>query len=578
MSKLILVSVDYDETRAVVLEDGELVEIFIERPVQQRVVGNIYKGRVENVLPGMQAAFVNIGLERNSFLYVDDALPLRGEVDEDFTEGENGGAAPRPRRGHGEAKPTIAELLSPGQEILVQIAKEPIGTKGARITRHITLPGRYLVLMPDVEYIGVSRRISDEQERDRLKQMAARVRPEGCGLIVRTVAEGAQEAEMAADAAYLKRMWERIVERTRGAWAPSLLHRDLGLLQRVLRDWFDDDVDALWIDNKGEYERALDILEFTTPALKERVKYYARSDQALFDFHGVEAELDKALKRRVWLKSGGYIVIDQTEALTAIDVNTGKFVGTTNLADTVFKTNMEAAAEIARQLRLRDLGGIIIIDFIDMDVLEHRQLVVAALEEALKRDRTRVHVLGLTQLGLVEMTRKKSRQTLDEVLTRPCNYCDGRGKLLSEETMARRVRGEIRRTLRTSSADALLMETHPAVAALLIGSGGVHLKELEKELGKSIYVRGNSEVHLEQTNLRAMGTREEVEAMALPVRVGQVVELKVDEAHVTNAADGIARVDGYVVDIEGGGKLVGKKVRVEITRAFRTYAKGRLVR
>ena len=579
MSKLILVTVDYDETRAVVLEDGELVEIFIERPVQQRVVGNIYKGRVENVLPGMQAAFVNIGLERNSFLYVDDAMPLRGDVDEEFADGDGGTAAPsRARRSHGEGKATISELLTPGQEILVQIAKEPIGTKGARITRHITLPGRHLVLMPDVEYIGVSRRIADEQERDRLKQLAARVRPENCGLIVRTVAEGAQESEMAADAAYLKRMWERIVERSKGAWAPSLLHRDLGLLQRVLRDWFDDDVEALWIDNKGEYERALDILDFTTPQLKERVRFYARSDQALFDFYGVEAELDKALKRRVWLKSGGYIVIDQTEALTAVDVNTGKFVGTTNLADTVFKTNMEAAAEIARQLRLRDLGGIIIIDFIDMDVLDHRQQVVAALEEALRKDRTRVHVLGLTQLGLVELTRKKSRQTLDEVLTRPCHYCEGRGKLLSEETMARRVRSEIRRTLRTASAEAALMEAHPSVAALLIGSGGAHLKELEKELGKAIYVRGNSEVHLEQMHLKALGTREEVEALALPVHVGQTVELKVDEAHITNAADGIARVDGYVVDIEGAGKLVGKKVRVEITKAFRTYAKARVVR
>jgi ribonuclease G len=564
VGKEILVTVDFDETRAAVMEDGELVEIFIERSIDQRVVGNIYKGKVENVLPGMQAAFVDIGLDRNSFLYVDDALPDRAEV-----EGERIGGPARTL--------SIKEIVRPGQEFVVQVAKEPIGTKGARVTRHITLPGRFLVLMPHVDYIGVSRRISDERERDRLKQLAAKVKPPGAGLIVRTVAEGAQEEELGRDAAFLARLWERIAARADGAPSASLLHRDLGLVDRMVRDWFDDTVDRLTVDNREAYARAGEVLELHAPQLRDRLKLFAKTDQSLFDLHGVESEIDKALKRRVWLKSGGYIVIDQTEALTSIDVNTGKYVGTTNLADTVFKTNLEAAREIARQLRLRDIGGIIIIDFIDMEVHEHRQKVLKAFDEELRRDRTKANVLGLTQLGLVEMTRKKSRQNLDEAMMRACQACDGRGKILSEETMTRRVRAEIRRIMRQSSSEALLMEVHPTVAALLIGPGGTNLKELEKELGKVIFIKGNQQVHPEEMNLKVLGSKAEVEERSLPVKEGQVVEVRVDEPHVTNSADGIARVEGYVLDIQGAGGVVGKQVKVEIVKAFRTYAKAKMV-
>lgn len=560
MAKEILVTVDIDETRAVVREDGDLAEIFIERPIHQRIVGNIYKGRVQNVLPGMQAAFVDIGLERNSFLYVDDALPFKDEADD---------IDPR--------KMTIKDVLKSGQEVLVQVVKEAIGTKGARVTRHVTLPGRYMVLMPNMDYVGVSRRIQDEKERDRLKALAVRVKPPGMGCIVRTVAEGASEDDLAGDCAFLHRLWTRVQARSHGSGAPALLHRDLGLVDRVVRDWFDDGVTDLVIDNRTEYERVIDFLEFSAPALRDRVRLYTRTDQTLFDAYNIEQEIEKVLKRRVWLKSGGYIVIDRTEALTAIDVNTGKYVGTTNLAETVFKTNLEAAREIARQLRLRDIGGIIVIDFIDMEVAEHRVQVLQALDEALKRDRTRAHVLGLTQLGLVEVTRKKSNQTLDDIMTRPCHCCDGRGRVLSEESMARRVRAEIRRTLKTSASEALLMEVNPGVAALVIGPGGINLKELERELGKAIYVKGNSECHVEEVYLKALGSRAEVEAKALPVRPGQVLELKVEEPHVTNPIDGIARVDGYVIDIEGGGGLVGRSVHVEVTRAFRTYAKARML-
>lgn len=565
MRKEILVTVDIDQTRAAVLEDGQLVELYIEQPVHQRLVGNIYKGKVENVLPGMQAAFVDIGLERNAFLYVDDAQPGREDP-----EGEEGS----PRAGR---RPTIKELVRTGQDILVQVAKEPIGTKGARVTRNITLPGRFLVLMPQVDYIGISRRITDEQERERLKRIAQAVKPEGMGLIVRTVAEGAGEDELAHDAAFLARHWKQIAARAREAKAPALVHHDQGLIHRLVRDVLDDTVSLFLVDQREAYDTAAEVVELHAPALRDRIKLYTRGDQTLFDYYGVEMEIEKAMRKRVWLKSGGYIIIDQTEALTAIDVNTGKFVGSTNLADTVFKTNLEAAREIARQLRLRDIGGIIIIDFIDMDRADHQQQVIQALEEELKRDRTRANILGLTQLGLLEMTRKKSRQNLDEALTRPCPHCEGRGKVFSEETMAHRVRAEIRRIMKQSSSEALLMEVHPTVAALLIGPGGANLRALEEELARTIYIRGNSAIHPETWSLKALGTREEVEAKALPVAAGQVLQVRIDEPHATNAADGIARVDGYVIDVAEAGHLAGQVVSVEIVKVFRTYARGRLI-
>ncbi len=564
MEKEILVSVDQDETRVAVLEDSALVEFYIERPVTQRVVGNIYKGRVDNVLPGMQAAFVDIGLDRNSFLYVDDAvIPKNGddedEIDEDLKN------------------LTIKDILKVGQEVVVQVVKEPIGSKGARVSRHTTLPGRYLVFMPNVDYVGISRRIQDEKERDRLRKMAEAVRPAGVGLIVRTVAEGKSQRELEGDVAFLRRLWNRVQQRSKTCKAPSLLHRDLGLVYRIIRDLFSEDVSRLYVDDCHERDRILDLLDYISPSLKDRVLFFTEKERSLFDFYGLTSEVDQALKKRVWLKSGGYLVIDQTEALTAVDVNTGKFVGTTNLADTVFKTNIEAAKEIARQLRLRDIGGIIIIDFIDMERSEHRQEVLRLLEEHLRRDRTKAHILGLTQLGLVEMTRKKVRQGLEAAMLRPCPYCEGKGKVMSEETMARRIRMELKNILKRSESEAVLVEVNPSVASLLIGAGGSNLKELEKQTGRSIYIRGCEEVHIEGMNLRALGTRAEVEEKALPVHEGQVLDLKVEEPHVSNPWDGIARVEGYVIDIEGGGKMVGDRVKVEVTKAFRTYAKARLV-
>ncbi len=584
LEKEIVLSFDGAEPRVAIFEDGRLVEVYIERPLSQRIVGNVYKGRVQNVLPGMQAAFVDIGLERNAFLFVDDAYPPDAEgsevaeVAEDLADAADA-AARRPRA----RKASIKDLVREGQEVMIQIAKEPIGTKGARVTRHVTLPGRYLVLMPTVDYVGVSRRIADEAERERLKAIAQRVRGRGLGFIVRTVAEGRTEEEIREDAESLRRAWMALRAKAAKAKAPALLYKDLGLVQRIMRDQLTPDVRRILVDSAEEYARLQEYLEGFAPEGKPLVTLYTPgagngvAGAGLFAARGVDEEIERALGRRVWLPSGGYLVIDQMEALTAIDVNTGKFTGSTDLADTVFRTNLEACAEIARQLRLRDIGGIIIVDFIDMEVVEHRRRVVAALEEACRPDHSRPVVLGLTQLGLVEMTRKKGRQSLRDLLTQPCPYCDGRGRVLTEESASRRVRAEIRRILAGSHAEAVLVEVHPSVAALLIGAGGANLKELEREVGHTIFVRGAEEIHVEKMNVRAVGTRAEVEAMARPVREGEVIELRVEEPHVSNTSDGIARVEGYVIDIEGAGRRVGERVKVEITRAFRTYARGRMV-
>lgn len=573
MDREIVISAEGEEPRVAIVEDGQLVEIYIERPLTQRIVGNIYKGRVENVLPGMQAAFVNIGLDRNAFLFVDDAQPGRIEDEEDGAEESQASPPPngRPR--------SITELVHEGQEVIVQIAKEPTGTKGARVTRNLTIPGRFLVLMPTADYVGVSRRIQSEEERERLKQIAYRIKSKGLGVIVRTVAEGRSEEELRQDWKYLKQAWNEVRAKSKRLPAPALLYKDLSLVQRTMRDQLNEHVTRIVVEGREEFERLTRFLDEFAPEYRDRLELYPpNKSQSLFGFYGVEEEIEKALNRRVWLKSGGYLVIDQTEALTAIDVNTGKYVGnTSDLQDTVFKTNMEAAKEIARQLRLRDIGGIIVVDFIDMEVAEHRKKVVETLVEATRYDHAKPTVLGLTQLGLVEMTRKKGRQSLRDLLTKPCPYCDGRGRVMNEETASRRVRREIRRILRNSDGEAILVEVHPSVAALLIGAGGVNLRELERETGRTIYIRGSESCHIEDMNLRALGDRASVEAKALPVKVGQRLEIKVEEPHVTNAADGIARIEGYVVDIEGGGKRVGERLLVEVTKVFRTYCKARIL-
>jgi len=556
--KQIMVSQDGRELRVAILEDGRTVEYYSERQTTQKVVGNIYKGRVANVLPGMQAAFVDIGIEKNAFLYIDDALAL--------APGE---------RPQGQ-KPKITELLREGQEILVQVNKEPVGTKGARVTTGLSLPGRYVVMMPGADYVGVSRRIESEGERDRIKKLADEIRDPQVGLIVRTAAEGVDTELLRQDYNFLRGAWERMKRGIKSVKVPGIVYRDLDLLSRSVRDFFTEDVEEMLVDNLEAYETVRDLLAHTMPGEIDRVKLY-RGKENLFSANGIDQELEKALKRKVWLKSGGYLIIDQTEALTAIDINTGKFIGTHSLEETVLKTNLEAAKELARQIRLRDIGGIIIIDFIDMRSAGHQQQVMQELELQLKRDRTRAHVLGLTQLGLVEMTRKKVRQSLDEVLQRPCPHCDGRGKVLSEETMAARIERELTDYLRDQEHQAVLVECHPLVAAQLIGPGGSNLRKLEEQWGKHAYIKGRESLHLAEHHILWAGTVEEVELRALPVQIGQVVPVKIEEPHAHNPKGGIARLEGYVLDVAQAGIHVGRTVMVKITQVNRTFGRAVVV-
>jgi len=562
MLKEIIINVTEEETKVGVLEDKVLVELYIERSLNQRLVGNIYKGKVENVLPGMQAAFVDIGLEKNAFLYVEEAIPNR-------VPGEQG------EREDELPKPTISDVVKSGQDIMVQITKEPIGTKGPRVTTHVTLPGRFLVLMPNVDYVGISRRIEDEEERERLRSIAERLKPEGMGVIVRTVAEGTSEEEFQQDMFLLTKLWKKIQNRAAHGPVPNIIHKDLELVQRILRDLFTEDIDRLVIDSRYDYEKVLELLDLIAPHLKAKVQLVEGKN--VFEEYGLELELDKILKRKVWLKCGGYIVIDQTEALTAIDVNTGKYVGTSNLAETVLNTNLDAAVEIARQLRLRNIGGIIIIDFIDMVSDEDRQKVLQALEEEIKKDKTKTNILGITQLGLVEMTRKKVRQGIESVLQKTCPYCDGKGKVFSEETVSIQVKNRIYEMALRTTAEAILVEVHPSVASLLIGSGGVNLRELESKTKKTIFIRGSEFHHIEAVNLQAIQTKAEMDDI-IPVKTGQILEVKIEEPHIANTNDGIARIHGFVLDIEGAGAFIGDTVTVEITRVHRTYAKGKIVK
>lgn len=414
MRREILMRVEGAETTVVVVEDGQLVELYVERDIDERVVGNIYKGIVKNILPGMQAAFVDIGLERNAFLYVSD-IPSSQYINK---EGE-------------QHLLPIQSLLKEGQEIMVQISKEPVGSKGARITSQITIPGRFLVLLPTVEHVAVSRRIQEEKERNRLLNLAESLKPEKMGLIVRTVGEGATLTELEKDRDHLLRIWTQIDNCYETSPPGHNVYKDLMLSQRILRDIFSDDVNRLMVNSRSLYSQVIDFVQLMEPRLKGRV--FVCNMEELFEKYNVEYEMKQALDRKVWMKNGSYLIIDRTEALTVIDVNTGKYVGSKDLVDTVLRTNLEACKEIARQLRIRNIGGIIIIDFIDMNEPAHKAKVLQAFEEELKKDKVRTHILGITPLGLVEITRKKVRQSLDSTLERTCPLCQGKGRILYED-------------------------------------------------------------------------------------------------------------------------------------------------
>jgi len=563
MYREILVQVADEETKVAVLEDGQLVEIYVERAPDQRLVGNIYKGIVKNVLPGMQAAFIDIGLEKNVFLYVDDALSLSAWQDDENADFKV------------NIKPNICDIVKEGQEIVVQIVKEPVGTKGARVTTQLTMPGRYLVLIPTVEYIGISRRIEDDLERERLRDIAEEIKPDNMGVIIRTVAEGAAAEELKQDIDNLQKIWRRIKQRARNTTGPALIHKDLELVQRILRDIFSEDVQKLNVNSRAVLERVIEFLDVTDPSLKSKV--FLSDTANLFARYAVDREIEQALNRKVWLKSGGYLIIDEMEALTAVDVNTGKYVGSTNLADTVLKTNCEAAREIAHQLRLRNIGGIIIIDFIDMKDEDDKARVLKVLEDELKKDKVKAHILGITPLGLVEMTRKKVRNSLSTTLEKACPCCEGKGRVLSEETVYLALKKELQEVAAYTSADTLVVKAHPQVAALLIGPGGASQRDLEKELGINLIIKGKETLLWDKYEIKPVFNFIEQYNPDLPVEEGQIIKTKIEKTHVSNPQDGVIRLDGYVIQVENGEKWIGQTVCLEIIKVFRTYAKARVI-
>ncbi len=461
MSKEILVNITPQETRVAILENGMVHEIYIERRRSKGLVGNIYKGRVARVLPGMEAAFVDVGLERAAFLHVSDVAGAR-------------------QNANGSGTPHINQVLREGQDLLVQVIKDPLGTKGARLTTNITIPSRYLVFMPNSDNVGVSSRIESEEERERLRNMLVSQdeRAEDAGYIIRTAAEVAVTESITSDVIYLNRVWEAVNQKAESVSAGSVVHKDLPLYLRVLRDMVDEDLEKIRVDSRETYTVMKEFAQTYVPEVSDVVEHYP-GERPIFDLHGVEDEIQKGLERKVHLKSGGHLIIDQTEAMTTIDVNTGAFVGNRNLEETIFKTNLEAAQAIARQLRLRNLGGIVILDFIDMVEEEHKRQVMRALEKALEKDHARTQVCEVSTLGLVEMTRKRTRESLEHVLCTVCPTCEGRGTVKSAETVCYEIFREILREARQFDAKELLVLASQDVVDLLVDEESGSLAELE---------------------------------------------------------------------------------------------------
>lgn len=517
MEKEILISDDEYETRCAVLEGGVLNEIYIERKADTQTLGNLYKGRVENVLPGMQVAFVDIGLERHAFLHISD---LKYEsVTERINGSDNGNhraakntalldlKTKRPKRGRGgRGFPfLISDLISKKQEILVQVGKEPMGNKGARVTSNITLPGRYVVYMPNSSNIGVSRRIESASERDRLRNMAQAVKAdvEG-GFIIRTAAEGLNEAEFTAEIRYLIRQWQQTRERAKGKAAPSLVSKDLSFTHKIARDMLTKEVKQLLIDSEAGYQEAMKYVAEVMPNLQPRVSLYdfRRENVPLFDAYGVERELKNALSEKIWLKCGGHIIIQQTEAMVSIDVNTGRFVGKADPDNTILSANLEAVEEVVRQLQLRDLGGIIVVDFIDMEEASHRKRVFKMLQDALRKDRARTNILHFSDLGLVEMTRQRTRPSLSTLLMEPCPYCDGHGTVLSIETVSI----QLFRAIKAATSASSRGQTQPSELRVIANDEVVsHLKSrmsdklraLKRSLKLDLTLEPDVNLHLE---------------------------------------------------------------------------------
>ena len=558
MTKEMIISSSAHETRVAILEDDQVAEIFIERERQRGVVGNLYKGRVSKVLPGMQSAFVDLGLERDGFLYVSDVVASFDELDADedgrpasgihqAVGAGNGERAPsmahdigsairpahRPDTGSGERRltdsssgverrgysradrerapePKIEELLKEGQEIIVQVAKEPLGTKGARLTSHATMPGRFLVFMPTVDHVGVSRKIESRDERGRLRGIVREFREQtgfSGGVIIRTAAAGRPKDDITSDLRYFHRVWTEIRQKAETSRAPAVVYREQSLVAKLLRDLLTDDYTSIRIDNEQEYRRVLELVERIMPSLAPKVKLYEK-EYPIFEEYGVQPEIDRALRSKVWLKSGGSIVINQTEALVAIDVNTGRYVGKKTagrLEDTILKTNLEAVKEIIRQIRLRDLGGIIVLDFIDMEEKKNRQKVFQTVEQELRKDRAPSKALQVSDFGLVIITRKRVKQSLERVLTEPCPYCAGSSVIKSSSTICYEILAEVKKISADLNGQSLVLRVNPDIARALREEERAVFKELKQALGRDIAVRPDTQLHHEQFDLMAIG-------------------------------------------------------------------------
>ncbi len=492
MTTEILINATSYEVRLALVEDGNLSEFHMQRPTEKGLMGNIYKGKVVRVLPGMQAAFVDIGLDRTGFLYVDDiclAAPDSSDYNPCITDCAISHVRTQGLR--------IEDLLHEGQDILVQVSKDPIGTKGARLTCHITLPCRNLVFIPQTEHIGISRKIEDEELRDKLKRLIQEIRPQGTGFIARTVAEHATREELEADMEFLMLLWDDIVDRAENSESRSLIHRDLDITLRSIRDFFTTDVDSLIIDDPVAHEKIVSHVKTFAPQLLDKIALYQESTP-LFEAYNIEVEISRAIEKKVWLRSGGYIIIESTEALSVIDVNTGRYVGKSDLNDTIFKTNMEAAVEIAYQLRLRNIGGIIIIDFIDMENDSHREQLYTTFKEAVKKDKSRNNILKLSEFGLVQMTRKRISENLHQLMCEPCHYCGGEGMIKSRRTICYDIFRKITRNAKKHKGGNVTLQVHPRIANLLNNEEELTKVKVEKEIGKRIIVAPSKELHIEK--------------------------------------------------------------------------------
>src|SRR6187402_2316418 len=534
MTKEMIVSSSAHETRVAILEEDQVAEVFIERERSRGVVGNLYKGRVSKVLPGMQSAFVDLGLERDGFLYVSDVVATFEEFDRLDTDdddvpaassnghgdgaarqahggsrGNGGGRRDRDREREKGNEAKIEELLKEGQEIIVQVAKEPLGTKGARLTSHATMPGRFLVFMPTVDHVGVSRKIESREERSRLRGIVREFREQTGftgGLIIRTAAAGRPKEDIVSDLSYFHKVWTEIRQKAETSRAPAVVYQEQSLVAKLLRDLLTEEFSAIRIDNALEHKRVVELIERIMPSLASKVRLYEK-EYPIFEEYGVQAEIDRALRSKVWLKSGGSIVINQTEALVAIDVNTGRYVGkktADRLEDTILKTNLEAVKEIVRQIRLRDLGGIIVLDFIDMEEKKNRQKVLQTVEQELRKDRAPSKALQVSDFGLVIITRKRVKQSLERVLTEPCPYCTGSGVIKSSSTICYEILSEVKKIGPDLNGHRLLLRVNPEIARALKEEESAVVRDLRSSLGKDVTIKPDFQLHHEQFDVMAV--------------------------------------------------------------------------